>query len=160
VNCSKGNLDVMASTADTPTPAPASDVLVAKSVISQMQELPRPQAASVARAIQAIGHANSEPIRIEGAGIQPGASHFALAPDDDTAPIVIYRTVQPGSGGRWRVTTLMSRDDYRGYRQAEQRGLLDDPTVKTIIKAAAIIAGAIAVGSIISNRGPAGTPSP
>jgi hypothetical protein len=152
VNHREGNLDIMASTADAPAAAPASDVVVARTVIDQMRKLPPSQAASVARAIQAIGHIEGEPIRIEAEGVPAGASHFALTPDDDDAPIIIYRTVPPARGGKWRVTTLMRRADYREYREAERRGLLDDPTVKTIIKAAAIIAGAIAVSSIISSR--------
>jgi hypothetical protein len=153
----EGNVGVMASTAGDPAPEPASAVVVAKTVIEQMHKLPPSQAASVARAIRAIGHDKGQPIRIEAEGVPPGTSHFALAPDDDEAPIVIYRTVPPSSGSKWRVTTLMGRDDFREYREAERRGLLDDPRVKTIIQAAAIIAGGIAV-SILGNRGGAKAP--
>jgi hypothetical protein len=140
----------MASPADTPASAPASDVVVARTVIVQMRELPPIQAASVVRAIHTIGEVGGEPIRFEAEGIPPGTSHFALAPDDDQAPVIIYRTV-PGETGKWRVTTLLSRDDYREYREAERRGLLDDPTVQTLIKASAII-GAAVVGGMIANR--------
>jgi hypothetical protein len=156
----KGSLDIMASTADIPAPAPASDVVVARTVLGQMRKLPPSQAASVARGVQTIGQVKGEPIRIEAVGIPPGARHFALAPDDDQAPIIIYRTVPPDDPGKWRVTTLMSRDDYREYREAERRGLLDDPTVKAVIKAAAIIAGAVAVGAILGNRSGTGSSHP
>jgi hypothetical protein len=148
MNYPDGNVDNMASTADAPAPAPASDVVVARTVIDQMHRLPPPQAAAVARAIQSIGHARGEPIRIEAADIPPDASYFTLVPDDDQAPVIIYRTIPPGSEVRWRVTALVSREDYRKYREAERRGLLDDPTVKTIIRAAGIIADAITVTNL------------
>jgi hypothetical protein len=149
MNYREGIVENMASTADVPAPAPASDVVVARTVIEQMRKLPPSQAAAVARAVQSIGQAKGKPIRIEAAGTPPDANYFTLDTDDAEAPVIIYRTIPPGGDGKWRVTALMSREDYREYREAERRGLLDDPTVKTIIRAAAIIAGAIAVGSII-----------
>jgi hypothetical protein len=109
-------------------------VLVARTVIDRMDGLPRPQAAAVARAIKAIGLVRGEPISIHLSDLPPGTKHYALTPDDDQAPIIIYRSIPQGERGEWRVTTLMSRDDYREYRQAERRGLLDDPVVKALIK--------------------------
>jgi hypothetical protein len=128
------NLDTMASAAGIPAPETATDVLVARTVIDRMDGLPRPQAAAVARAIKAIGLVRGEPISIHLSDLPPGTKHYALTPDDDQAPIIIYRSIPQGERGEWRVTTLMSRDDYREYRQAERRGLLDDPVVKALIK--------------------------
>jgi hypothetical protein len=124
----------MASGAGVPAPETAADVLVARTVIAQMDELARPQAAAVARAIKAIGLVRGEPISIHLPDLPPGTKHYALTPDDDQAPIIIYRSIPHWESGEWRVTTLMNRDDYREYREAERRGLLDDPVVQAVIK--------------------------
>jgi len=40
---------------------------------------------------QAIGKVQGEPIRIDVTDVPGGTSHYALTPDDDRAPVVIYR---------------------------------------------------------------------
>lgn len=153
MNRPRSNLATVASTADIPTPETATDVLVARTVIDQMHELPPSQAATVARAIQAIGQVQGEPISINLTDLPPDTKHYALTPDDDQAPIIIYRSIPPGERhAKWRVTTLMNRDDYNEYRQAERRGLLDDPVVKALIKAGIAVGVALAINGIAGGR--------
>jgi hypothetical protein len=114
-------------------------VQVAQTVINEMEDrLPRGQAAAVARAIQRIGTEvgtrSSVPLKINVPGAPPGSRYLAAIPDDEQAPVVIYR--EPADKvSNYLVAALADRDTYRKYERAEQQGLLDDPVAKSVAEA-------------------------
>lgn len=116
----------------------ASGVLVAQAVLDRLGTLAKTdpeQAAVVAKAIQSVGQAKAVPIRIDLAGGPAGAKYMALAPSDPDAPVIIFRERIPGvdGGAGWLVTSLLPRDEYQQYRQAESTGLLDDPVFQSLM---------------------------
>jgi hypothetical protein len=140
----------------TATPASdspiAADVLVAQAVLDRLEALAATdpgQAASVAEAVQSVGRAKAVPIRIDLAGGPAGARYMALAPSDPDAPVVIYRQRIPEAddGAGWLVTSLVPRDEYQQYRQAERTGLLDDPIVRGVM-----LAGGVALALWLASR--------
>lgn len=131
----------------------AQHVLVAQDVLDEMRQMNPAIAADVARAIQSVGRIQGEPIQLAVAGAPSGVRHYAKVPEGSSeAPVVIYRTMAPGEGGQWRVTSLMERATYDAYRKAERSGLLDDETVKTLL-----VVGGILVAAYILTRGSKGT---
>jgi hypothetical protein len=84
--------------------------------------------------IRRIPDEPGEPVRIEVPGAPPDRDYRAIVPPDLDVPVVIYRRLQSDDGvdGDWLVTTLIDRDVYEEYLQAERRGLLDNPTVRQI----------------------------
>lgn len=141
----------MSSTSASPLPT-TPDVLVAQAVLDRLEALATTgpeQAAAVAQGIQSVGQAKAVPIRIELAGGPAGAKYMALAPSDPDAPVIIYRQRIPGvdGGAGWLVTSLLPRDEYQQYRQAERTGLLDDPLFQALM-----IAGGVALALWLTGR--------
>jgi hypothetical protein len=134
--------DVM--TAIVPTENGQSNVRMTPAAIDALHGLARPQAESVARAIAAIGQTEGKPVAApEGNGRQ----YLAMVPDDDEAPVVMYRVADDGG---YLVTALVDRATYRTYEIAERRpGFLQSNSFKTA--AAAVVAAAI--GVILGSRG-------
>jgi hypothetical protein len=107
--------------------------------IDALHGLARPQAESVARAIAAIGQVPGKPVAApEGNGRQ----YLALVPDDDSAPVVMYRESDDGG---YLVTALVDRDTYQTYEIAENgHSFLQSTTFKAAVGAvAAAVVGAI-----------------
>jgi hypothetical protein len=126
-----------ASISDSPI---ASDVLIAQAVLDRLEKLAETsseQATAVAAAIQNVGRAKASSIKIHVSNGPPGAKYMALAPSDPDAPVIIYRALTQGEDHApgWLVTTLLSPDEYRRYREAESTGLLDDPMVQGLLLA-------------------------
>jgi hypothetical protein len=128
-------------------PPPSTPALrVARAVLEAIGQLPPEAAAAVDRVIRSIGTAPAQPIALDVPDAPSGAQFFAIAPPDDaTAPVVVYRHLQPGEGEGWRVTTLMARDAYEQVREAERRGLLNDRDAREAV--------ARATGVAIANMG-------
>src|SRR6202042_3897737 len=102
------NLGSMSAEAEGSPPADENpDVLVADPVIARLDDLPRDDAAAVARAILHLPRGRSEPIRLNVPGDPPGIVYFALVPGSREAPVAIYRESLPAEQGKWRVTALM-----------------------------------------------------
>jgi hypothetical protein len=125
-------------TATVPSENGQSNVRMTPAAIDALHELARPLAESVARAIAAIGQTEGNPVAApEGNGRQ----YLAMVPDDDEAPVVMYR--EAGDGG-YLVTALVDRATYKTYEIAEHRpSFLQSNSFKTA--AAAVVAAAIGV---------------
>lgn len=124
--------------ADVPV---ASNVAVAETVVRQVAALPEPQQRAVAYAIQTVGTAPGSPVKLTVPGSPPGARYMALASPDPDAPVIVYRAKVQGhdqDAPGWLVTTLLSADKFRLYKEAERKNLLDEPIVQSLIKGAII----------------------
>ena len=131
-------------TATVPTDGGPSNVRMTPAAIGALRELARPQAESVARAIAAIGQTPGNPV-VAPNGNGNGKQYLALVPDDDKAPVVMYR--QSDDNG-YLVTALVDRDTYQTYEIAEQPSFLSSRTFKTAVSAVA----AAAIGIILGSR--------
>jgi hypothetical protein len=131
-------------TATVPADSGPSNVRMTPAAIDALHKLARPQAESVARAIAAIGQTPGNPV-VAPNGNGNGKNYLALVPDDDKAPVVMYR--QADDNG-YLVTALVDRDTYQTYEIAEQPGFLQSRTFKTAVSAVA----AAAIGIILGSR--------
>jgi hypothetical protein len=135
-------------TATVPTGHGHSNVRMTPAAIDALRELARPQAKSVARAIAAISQVPGRPVVApEGNGRQ----YLAMVPDEDAAPVVMYRESDDGG---YLVTALVDRDTYKTYEIAENgHGLVQSTTFRATVGAVA----AAVLGVILGSR--AGRPS-
>jgi hypothetical protein len=116
--------------------------------IDALHELARPQAESVARAIAAIGQTPGKPVTApqEGNGNGNGRQYYAMVPDNDQAPVVMFR--ESGDGG-YLVTALVDRATYKTYEIAEQQPrFFQSNTFRATVGAVAA-----ALGVILGSRG-------
>jgi hypothetical protein len=134
-------------TATLPTESGQANVRMTPAAIDALHELARPQAESAARAIAAIGQTAGKPVDAPQAN---GRQYYAMVPDDDKAPVVMYREADDG----YLVTALVDRDTYETYEIAEQPGFLQSKSFKAAVGAVA----AAALGIILGARA-AGKPS-
>jgi hypothetical protein len=121
-------------TATVPTEHGQSNVRMTPAVIESLRELARPQAESVARAIAAIGQAPGRPVAAPKGN---GRQYLAVVPDNDKAPVVMYRAADDGG---YLVTALVDHDTYKTYEIAENGHTTISDTVGAI---AAAVAGFI-----------------
>lgn len=136
----------LVGTSGTQAQAPAgANVRLSRLAIDALQDLPKDQAAAVAGAIRHIGPGSGSPLKIRSPG-NPGEPYFAIVPNDDAAPVVIYRKLGPAEGGGYLVTALTGRNEFGGYERAERQGILDSPAGKLLI-AFAVAAAAAPRGS-------------
>lgn len=122
----------------------ATNVAVAETVLEQLAALPEQQQEAVAYAIQTVGTAPGIPVKLTVPGSPQGARYMALATPNPDAPVIVYRAMVEGhddGAPGWLVTTLLSADKFKLYKEAERKNLLDDPTVQALIKGA--IVGAV-----------------
>ena len=145
-------------TATAPGENGQANVRVTPTAIDALRELARPQAESVARAIAAIGQAEGRPVAIpqdaqqeNGNGNGNGRQYLAMVPDDDHAPVVMYRDADDGG---YLVTALVDRATYKTYEIAEQPGFLQSTTFKAAVGAVAATAVGILLGSRALGRSP------
>lgn len=131
-------------TATVPAENGQSNVRMTPAAVEALHALERPLAESVARAIAAIGQADGKPVASP-PDSDNGRTYFAMVPDDDAAPVVMYR---PADGNGYLVTALVDRATYKTYEIAERRGFLQSNSFKTA--AAAVVAAAI--GVILGSR--------
>ena len=121
-------------------------------VVSALEDLPSEVAASVARAIERIGKEEGEPFKP--ADGSTGERYMVMVPDDDKAPVVLYR--QEDSG--YLVTGLAKRADYKTYIRPEpSTGFLDTPAGQAVL----IAGGALLIAYLLSRSrggGSAGSP--
>jgi hypothetical protein len=118
-----------------------SNVRMTQPAIDSLRELARPQAEAVARAIAAIGTTEGKKVV---APAENGRQYYAMVPDDDSAPVVMYRAADDSG---YLVTALVDRDTYKTYEIAEQPGFLQSTTFKTAVGAVAAAALGIILGS-------------
>jgi hypothetical protein len=131
-------------TAAVPTDSAPSNVRMTPAAIGSLRQLARPEAESVARAIAAIGRTPGNPV-VAPNGNGNGKNYLAIVPDDDKAPVVMYRHAD---GNGYLVTALVDRDTYQTYEIAEQPSFLQSRTFKTAVSAVA----AAAIGIILGSR--------
>jgi hypothetical protein len=74
-----------------------------------------------------------------------GRQYLAAVPDDDTAPVVMYRESEDNG---YLVTALVDRDTYQTYEITEQPGFLRSSTFRAAVGAVA----AAAIGIILGSR--------
>jgi hypothetical protein len=143
-------------TATAPGENGQANVRMTPTAIDALRELARPQAESVARAIAAIGQTEGRPVTIppdapQENGNGNGRQYLAMAPDDDHAPVVMYREADDGG---YLVTALVDRATYKTYEIAEQPGFLQSTTFKTAVATAAATALGILLGSRALGKSP------
>ena len=131
-------------TTAVPTDSGPSNVRMTPAAIGSLRELARPEAESVARAIAAIGQTPGNPV-VAPNGNGNGKNYLAIVPDDDKAPVVMYRHADDNG---YLVTALVDRDTYQTYEIAEQPSFLQSRTFKTAVSAVA----AAAIGIILGSR--------
>lgn len=130
-------------TATVPTENGQSNVRMTPAAIDALHGLARPQAESVARAIAAIGKAPGRPVKAPDGN---GRQYLAMVPDDDEAPVVMYREADDKG---YLVTALVDRATYKTYEIAETgHGFFQSNTFKAAVSAVA----AAAVGVILGSR--------
>ncbi len=129
-------------TATVPTDGGPSNVRITSAAIDALHKLARPQAESVARAIAAIGQVPGKPIEAPNGN---GRQYLAAVPDDEKAPVVMYRESEDHG---YLVTALVDRDTYQTYEIAEQPSFLRSNTFRTAVGAVA----AAAIGIILGSR--------
>jgi hypothetical protein len=128
-------------TATVSTESGQANVRMTQAAIDALHELARPQAEAVARAIAAIGQTDGKPVAAPG---NNGKHYLAMVPDDDEAPVVMYREADDGG---YLVTALVDRATYQTYEIAEQPGFLQSTTFKAAVAAVAAAAAGIILGS-------------
>jgi hypothetical protein len=143
-------------TATAPDENGQGNVRMTPTAIDALRGLARPQAESVARAIAAIGQTEGKPVAIPADAQQEngngnGRQYLALVPDDDHAPVVMYRAADDGG---YLVTALVDRATYKTYEIAEQPGFLQSTTFKAAVGAAAATALGILLGSRALGKSP------
>ncbi len=120
-----------------------ADVRVTPAAVAALDKLEPPQAESVARAIAAIGQVEGKPVE---APDEAGRKYLAMVPDDQTAPVVMYRVADDNG---YLVTTLVDRATYKTYEKAERLpSFLSSATFRTAAGAVA----AAAIGAILGTR--------
>lgn len=110
-------------------------IAVARTVIRRLETLPVDQEHAVQDAIRTIGVIPGEPVDLPTE--RYGTPYQAQRPRLATAPIVIYRQTQRDERGDWLVVSLMTPEEYRQQKYAEQSGALRDPVVRHDIRIAA-----------------------
>ncbi len=128
-------------TATLPTESGQASVRMTPAAIDALRELARPQAEAVARAIAAVGQTAGKPVD---APQENGRQYYAMVPDDDKAPVVMYREADDGG---YLVTALVDRDTYQTYEIAEQPGFLQSTSFKAAVGAVAAAALGIILGA-------------
>jgi hypothetical protein len=116
------------------------NVRMTPAAIEALHALSRQQAEAVARAIATIGRAKGRPV-VTG---DNGRQYLAMVPDDDQAPVVMYRETD---NGKYLVTTLIDRGTYKTYEIAERPGFLNSTAFRATVSAAAATALGIILGS-------------
>ena len=129
-------------TATVPTESGQANVRMTPAAVDALHGLARPQAEAVARAIASIGHAEGRPVVDPG---DNGKKYLAMVPDNDKAPVVMYRETDDGG---YLVTALVDRATYKTYEIAEQPSFLQSATFKAAVGAVA----AAAIGVILGSR--------
>ena len=130
-------------TATVPTEHGPSNVRMTPAAIDALHTLARPQAESVARSIAAIGQVPGKPVEAP-PGNGNGRQYLAIVPDEDEAPVVMYREAEDNG---YLVTALVDRDTYQTYEIAEQPSFLRSSTFRAAVGAVAAAAISIILGS-------------
>jgi hypothetical protein len=143
---------------------PRPEVRLAQHVVAAMRsELPRQQAQSVARAIRRIGV--DEGIQLASGApsdLQPedGSKYLVMVPDDDDAPVVVYRLLDKLEGGGYLVTGLADRRAYDAYTGSRKPSFFETPTGRAVQSAAwtaFVTAVGIAIGRTLSGGSSGGS---
>jgi hypothetical protein len=91
--------------------------------------------ASVARCIDHIADQPGVPLSIDPPG-SPGGHYLAATPDDNDAPVVIYRVTSAGEEGDFLVTALVDRASYTEYQNGSPQGARDHPLERALSRLA------------------------
>jgi hypothetical protein len=133
-----------------------AEIRVTRRAQEQINALDDAGARAVDWAIQGIGERTSEPIKLPGA--PPGTTYLALPARNATAgPVIIYRPLLPDEGDGWLILSLLSREEYRNIRQAEEL-VATSPAAREIVDAA--VAGTVATVKVEAHFGSVSTTSP
>jgi hypothetical protein len=122
--------------------------VAAEAAFRDLQATAPSQATAVSDAINDIPAHPGQ--RIDLPGAPPEAPFLAKEPTDLAAPVVIYRHALGSEQGEWLVVFLMSRDDYREVRRAEQRLAYSPPVVRDFVHA---VVGTLAAATVNARPG-------
>lgn len=151
-----------ASRTDT-SAAEASGILVTSPVAAELRKLRQgdpENARAVDEAIAHVRYGAGDPVRIDVPDAPATREYRAIVPLSATAPVVIYRKLEPAdhASGYGLVTTLLDRDEYTRYRHAEMSGLLDTPLVRDVATdVATSVTGTVSAALVNAPPGRAGT---
>jgi hypothetical protein len=107
------------------------------------QHLSPGHATAVARRIDHLADQPGVPLNAELPG-PPGSSYLAAVPDDDDAPVVIYRSTAAGEEGDFLVTALVDRVAGADFAGAARPGAAG----QSLDRAAPARAGRLGLGRI------------
>jgi hypothetical protein len=116
-------------------PDPGGDVFVPPDIRAASMQLAQSNpaaAASLVRAMLAIPAAG-KPIDIVVPDDPPGTKYFAVEPDDEYAPVPIYRSSQKGEHGTYLVVALYPPASYRVRARLPDSGPLSATAAATVV---------------------------
>jgi hypothetical protein len=116
-----------------------------------LQRLQPAEARSVAQAIGRIKSGGGKTMKIQPSNV-PGGTYKCVVPDDDIAPVVIYRALTSNEGGGYLVTALTDRGEFERYERAARDGFLDTD-LGHLITGVATVAGTVTATSADSSSG-------
>ncbi len=129
-----------------------ADILVTQTARKQIGALDDADAKAVDAALQIIDKITGEPIDLPGA---PGGTYYlALSTrteDGRAGPVIIYRPGLSTEDAGWVIIYLLSRDEYKEVRRAENLAATT-PAVREIVSA--IVSGTVGTSRV---TGPPGT---
>jgi hypothetical protein len=111
--------------------------------IAELRETQSAEAAAVDGAIDRIGIVPGR--RIDLPTAPAGTPYYALRTSDPDAPVIIYRQMRKDEDGDYLVVSLMTPSQYRQQQEAEESGILDDPSIRQEVVVVANTAATSAV---------------
>jgi hypothetical protein len=131
-----------------------ADIRITQSALEQVRALDDADALVVDSAIGKLGEGTGEPIRLPGA--PAGTSYLALWARNRGGPVIIYRPLLPGEGDGWLIVSLLSANEYRDMRRAEEL-VATSPAAREIVNA--LVAGTVGTGKAAAPSRSVGTPA-
>jgi hypothetical protein len=118
-------------------------VLISRAAQDAIKDLSRRHRSAVAQAADRIARGEQgQPLRLT-LPEAPEQTYYAMASADKDAPVVIYRHFteeERGDGDGYLIANLVSPSDYKSYEHAEERGILDRPSVRYLLDIAGVTA--------------------
>lgn len=133
-------------------PGDVSGVRLSHSATSVLRGLQPAEARSVVYAIARIKSGAGRSLKIQPPNV-PGGTYRCVVPDDDAAPVVIYRALTSSEHGDYLVTALTDRQEFERYERAARDGLLETDLGHLVTGVATAAGTASAMNANISNVG-------
>ncbi len=113
--------------------AARTDVRVAQTVLDDLdQRLAQAHAAAVARRIDQLADQPGVPLVVADTAAAGVKRYLVAIPDEDHAPVVIYRHMADEEQGDIFVAALIDRIMFTEYLSAARQGILDHPVVRRL----------------------------